>query len=157
MKISLITVGTTKTACFLEGENHYIQRLRHYSAVESKSVLPAPIKPSTDTQRVLQEEADRILRVLPESNCVVIALDRKGESWSSLELADRIQEWLNRSVKRSVWIVGGAVGLGERVIKRSDYCFSLSKMTFPHEMVPVILLEQLYRSFTLIRGEKYHK
>ena len=157
MKITLITVGPTKTAFFLEGETTYIRRLRHYAAVERKSVPPVPIKPSTDTHTVLQNEADRILRVLPEANRVIIALDRKGESWSSTEMAGRIQGWLNRSVQRSVWIVGGSAGLGQSIIERSDYRLSLSRMTFPHEMVPMILLEQIYRSFTLIRGEKYHK
>jgi len=157
MKITLITVGTTKTAFFLEAEDTYIKRLRHYSVVERKSVPPVKIKPSMDTRTLLQLEADRILRLLPGTGCVVIALDREGESWSSLDLADRIQGWLNRSVQRSVWIIGGAAGLGKRIIERSDYCLSFSKMTFPHEMVPLILLEQLYRGFTLIRGEKYHK
>lgn len=157
MKITLITVGPTKTAFLLEGETNYIQRLRHYASVERKSVPPVPKKSSADTRTVIQKEADRILRVLPGGNCVVIALDSRGESWSSTEMAGKIQDWLNRSVQRSAWIIGGAAGLGQGIIERSDYRLSLSRMTFPHEMVPMILLEQIYRSYTLIRGEKYHK
>ncbi len=90
-------------------------------------------------------------------DAIVITLEIKGKAISSEQLAKQIQTWQNQSKKQLVFVIGGALGLGKKIIERSNFHLSLSSMTFPHELSLLILLEQLYRAGTIIRGEAYHK
>lgn len=104
----------------------------------------------------MEKEADRILAAIPD-RYYVIALDRKGKQLSSRELAALLEERGLYGQGNIALIIGGALGLAESVINRSDYILSFSKMTFPHQLMRLILVEQVYRAMTIMRNEKYHK
>lgn len=140
----------------VEGEAEYLKRLRHYARVELRSVRSEKITEKRSAKEILCIEANRLMRKIPRGD-MVVALNRRGKEYDSEELASKISEWQNRSTKGVVFLIGGPWGLADDVLNRSDLVLSLSKMTFTHEMVRLILLEQLYRSFTILRGEKYHK
>ncbi len=145
MNISIIAVGKNRNYISEEAVLEYSTRLQHYTSIEWVFI------PGSDTE----EEGRLIVKAIPEQSYVVL-LDEKGRSFSSPQLADFIQKRLNESVKRLVFVIGGAHGFDERVIKRAQFSWSLSSLTFPHELVRTILAEALYRAFTIIQGEKYH-
>jgi len=141
---------------FLEGEADYLKRLKHYSRVEIQWVRSEKIVGSRSTDEILSVEGERLMNKIPPDSTLV-ALDRRGKGLTSEGLASMILKWQNRSIKEVVFLIGGPLGLSNTLLSRADVVLSLSKMTFTHEMVRLILLEQLYRSFTILRGEKYHK
>ncbi|MFH1652601.1 MAG: 23S rRNA (pseudouridine(1915)-N(3))-methyltransferase RlmH [Pseudomonadota bacterium] len=156
MQITILTVGKTKTPFFQDGEREYFARIKHYTRLQIKSVRSEKIKSGVSDEIVLKGEGEKILKqILPQS--YVVALDLTGKQLSSEELAAEIQGWQNSSVREVVFVIGGALGLDPEVLHRANLIISLSKMTFPHEMCPLILFEQLYRAFSILRGEKYHK
>ena len=154
MKITLLTVGRTDVQWVREALETYTSRLGHYIpfAVEE---IPALKKAGALSQEQIKEkEGELILQRLKPSDEVVL-LDEKGKQMRSLEFADFIQGRLNRG-RDMVFVVGGAYGFPSRVYERADGLFSLSKMTFSHQMVRAIFAEQLYRAFTILKGEPYH-
>lgn len=154
MKITIICVGENKTPYLLDGESIYMKRLKRYCQIEICHVKSESGK--KNVAQILKNEAERI------SECkmlegFIIAVDRKGHHVSTIELAKKLQEWQNRSVQNLIFIVGSAWGLDPDIIEKADFVLSLSKLTFQHDMARLILFEQLYRCFTIHRGEKYHK
>jgi 23S rRNA (pseudouridine1915-N3)-methyltransferase len=156
MRIRVLTVGETKTPYLREGEQDYLKRLRRYCKMETVSVQPEKMTVNKPDAAVIAKEGERLIACI-EKTCRVVALDRLGKPWSSEDLAVQISVWQNRGVEHSVFVIGGPLGLGANVMKRADEALSLSKMTFAHEMAKLVLLEQLYRAFTILNGEKYHK
>ncbi|MFH0799154.1 MAG: 23S rRNA (pseudouridine(1915)-N(3))-methyltransferase RlmH [Pseudomonadota bacterium] len=140
MKITVFAIGRPKSRAVQELVADYAERLTHY--------LPFEIKACRDEKQALGS-------LDPQDFFVV--LDERGLQKSSMEMADFISEHQRRGTKRIVFFVGGEAGIGEIIMKRSDQRFSLSRMTYPHELVQVVLAEQLYRACTIIRGEPYHK
>ena len=145
MNIRIIAVGKTRGYLNEEAVVEYTSRLQHYAPTEWFFI------PGSDPT----EEGTRILKAIPEHSYVVL-LDEKGKLLTSVQLADFIQKRLNESTKHIVFIIGGAHGCDERVRLRAQYVWSLSGLTFPHELVRAILSETLYRAYTIVRGEKYH-
>ena len=156
MRIEILCVGEVKKPYLKEAEKDYLSRLRHYCKIESGFIDGEKIVSNKQEKNILAKEAGKLLNRIGEGS-LVAALDRKGHSCSSEELSDRICEWQNRGLKKIVFVIGGPLGLDEKIIRRANLVLSLSEMTFAHEMVKLILLEQLYRAFTIIKGEKYHK
>ena len=145
MNISIIAVGKSKNYLNEEVVLEYTSRLQHYTSIDWKFIPGSTSK----------EEGKLITKVIPEQAYVVL-LDEKGKLLSSAQLADFIQKRLNESVKHLVYIIGGAHGFDGAVVSRAQYIWSLSALTFPHELVRAILSEALYRAHTIVRGEKYH-
>ncbi len=156
MRVILLSVGETKPLYLKEGEAVYAKRLRQYCRIEYRSVPGETLLRSAPAGLVLRKEADRLLASVPEKG-VAVAMDRSGVLWSSETLSRRIADWQLRGIPALTFIIGGPIGLHSSVLAATDAVLSLSPMTFNHDMVRLILLEQLYRSFSMMRGEKYHK
>ena len=156
MQIQIITVGKNKVDYLVQGETDYLRRIRYYCKIGVLNVKSEKITENRSSEIIKQAEGKRILQKIPSRSCV-IAMDEKGKSINSKEFAGKIADFQNRGVEKLIFITGGPLGLSEEVLSRADFILSLSKMTFNHDMVRLILLEQLYRSFTILRGEKYHK
>ena len=154
MQLTLITVGKCKNAGFQQAAQDYIKRLGHYASFQEIQVKEE--KSVGNPKEGIHKEGLRLLQAIPQ-NATVIGLDPAGKHCTSESLAQTLSNMAIRSQSRVAFLIGGAFGLSPDVQKKADWCLSLSKMTFPHEMARVILLEQLYRAFTIIRGEQYHK
>ena len=156
MTIKIINVGKTKEESLRTIERSYQQRIGRYCSIEMLSVRPGKILKGSPSSPTLREEAERMLRDIRQEDFVVV-LDREGEEFTSTQLARFLDERLISGIRRLFFLTGVPQGLDPMVKKRADLVLSFSKMTFTHEMIRVLLLEQLYRAWTIIRGEKYHK
>lgn len=155
MNITLIVVGKT-TAHYLEtGIDHYRERLKHY--VRFDMVVIAELKNAKNMSReqIKESEGGLILSKIEPSDQVVL-LDEAGRVGGSSDFADWMQTMMNRGTRSLVFVVGGAYGFSDSVYSRANDRWSLSRMTFSHQMVRLIFVEQLYRAFTIIKGEPYH-
>jgi len=152
MKIYFWSVGKAHESYVKEGVEIFTKRISHYYPVDWK-IFASSKKTSNDEAK--KNEATQLLNAIKEDD-VVVVLDENGKQWSSKELAAFIQQRANSSVKNLIFIIGGAYGLHETVLKRCDYKWSLSKLVFPHQLMRLILCEQVYRACTIIRNEKYH-
>ena len=155
MDVKLVTVGKTDVSWVKEGLDLYVSRLRHYvpfSLVE----IPQLKNVSSFTQdQIKEKEGELILKQVAPGDTVVL-LDERGKEYRSVEWADWIQRQLAKGGKALVFVVGGAYGFSGKVYDRAGSLVSLSKMTFSHQMVRTVFAEQLYRAFTIIKGEPYH-
>ena len=156
MQITLLTVGKLKEACYKDAAQNYIKRLKHYATFDVVEVREERHHKSAQASDIVQKEGERLLQAL-RPNTYVIALDPAGQACNSEKLAKRLTDLGIKRQSRLTCIIGGPFGLSPQVLSRANWCLSLSTMTFPHELAHVILLEQLYRAFTIIRGENYHK
>lgn len=159
MKITLITVGKIKEKYFTDAIAEYAKRLSRYCKLEIVEVADekTPDNASEGLENQIKEkEGERILSKVPES-AYVVALAIDGKQLSSEELADKMEKWNVNGVSHLVFIIGGSLGLTQKVLNRADYSLSFSKMTFPHQLMRVVLLEQIYRSFRIRNHEPYHK
>jgi 23S rRNA (pseudouridine1915-N3)-methyltransferase len=155
MKIACWSVGKTHESYIKEGVKLFTDRLQHYFKTEW-TLLPVPKSTGMLSEMDLRrKEAGMILDWLEKDDYLVL-LDEKGRSLSSEGLATFLQTRANESTKRIVFLIGGAYGVDEMVKKRANFCWSLSTLVFPHQLVRLILSEQLYRAATILRNEKYH-
>ena len=159
MRITLVTVGKIKEKYLRDAVAEYVKRLGKYCKLEIIEVADEKTPEragETEEEAVRSREGERILKHVKE-DAYVITLEIQGKQISLEELSDKI-EWLGVQGKSHVvFIIGGSIGLGTEVLKRSDYGLSFSRMTFPHQLMRVILLEQIYRGFRIMNGEPYHK
>lgn len=154
MIVKVLVIGKTKAVFLQSGENEYLKRLAHYGRVEWV-VLPDIQGGLTSPSTVKEKEGKQFLKHCKNDDHVVL-LDEKGTRFNSRGFALRMQKWMNSGAKHVVLIIGGAFGFSTELMDRSNEKISLSDMTFSHEMVRMILLEQLYRAHTIIKGESYH-
>ena len=152
MKIYFWSVGKAHEHYAKEGIEIFTKRISHYYPVEWKIFPPSK---STSEEQIKKTEAMQLLNAL-QNDDILIALDENGKQWNSLELSAFIQQRANESAKNLIFLIGGAYGLDETILKKSRYQWSLSKLVFPHQLVRLILTEQVYRACTIIRNEKYH-
>ncbi len=155
MKISLLTVGATDVKWVREGLDIYVSRLEHYTRFSLIEIPQLKNVSALDREQIKTREGDLILAKLRPSDEVVL-LDEKGKEYSSIELASAIGRKLNAGGKDLVFVIGGAYGFSDAVYDRADSKMSLSRMTFSHQMVRAVFAEQLYRAFTILKGEPYH-
>lgn len=159
MKITIITVGKIKEKYLKEAIAEYSKRLSKYCKLEIVEVADekTPENASETIENGIREkEAERILKYIKE-DAYIITLEIGGKLLSSEELAEKIEKLGIQGTSHIIFIIGGSIGLGTSVLKKSDYALSFSRMTFPHQLMRVILLEQVYRSYRIINGEPYHK
>ena len=159
MNIQIICIGKLKEKYWTEAIKEYSKRLSRFCTLEivelKESLLPANASPA-DEEKVKFEEGKEILKAIKDGT-YVITLEIKGKSLSSEELAQKIDDLGIMGRSNVAFVIGGSLGLSPEVSKRSDFKLSFSRMTFPHQMMRVILLEQIYRSFKINRHEAYHK
>ncbi|MCQ2175855.1 MAG: 23S rRNA (pseudouridine(1915)-N(3))-methyltransferase RlmH [Bacteroidales bacterium] len=155
MKITLLTVGKTDVRWVKEGLDLYVSRLSHYIPFTLTEIPELKNVSSLSKEQIKDKEGESILKTLKPTDEVIL-LDERGKELRSMEFAGMIGDRLNRGGRDMVFIVGGAYGFNDAVYRRADSMLSLSKMTFSHQMVRTIFAEQLYRAFTIIKGEPYH-
>jgi 23S rRNA (pseudouridine1915-N3)-methyltransferase len=156
IKIVIIAVGKTKEQWIREGILHYRKLLKKYVELKLLEIKEETITSSKSAKSILENEAEKILSAINRSS-LCIALDVKGENKSSESCAKFFEENLNRGQSEFTFILGGALGLSRKVLDACQFKLSLSQMTFTHEMSRVILLEQIYRALSILKGTKYHK
>ena len=155
MRFEFLFLGKTKEAYLAAGIADYAKRLARYIATDIKTLKEKKIKKG-ESENVLLEENSEILLQNAQGSYLV-CLDRTGTQMDSLELAAQVERWEMQGQKKITFIIGGPLGLSPAILKKADLILSFSPMTFTHEMTRLILLEQLYRAFTIKAGEKYHK
>lgn len=146
MKLLILSVGKERDELTTDVVKHFEMRLLRYLPVEWGYV---------EHQSTKEKEGEKILSFLKKEDYVVL-LDEKGQSMKSEELAGLVENRMIDSVKRMIFIIGGAYGVSSAVHARANYTWKLSALVFPHMLVRIILIEQLYRAMTILRGEKYH-
>jgi len=160
MSLAVICVGRLKEKPFRQMADEYIRRLGRYGKMEEIEIPDLP-EPSGGRSEALEEqirtrEGEGILRAIRPGDRV-IALTIPGKAPDSVELAEKIRDLRIRGTGRIVFVIGGSLGLGKNVLERADEEMSMSRMTFPHQLARVMLLEQLYRAEKILAGERYHK
>ena len=155
MKITLLTVGKTDRDWVRQGLDIYISRLKHYIPFTLTEIPELKNVSSFTEAQIKTKEGELILKNIRPSDELVL-LDERGRQYTSVELAKVIQDRITYSGRDMVFVIGGAYGFSQAVYDRADSRISLSKMTFSHQMVRAIFAEQLYRAFTIIRGDPYH-
>ena len=153
LTINIIAVGKIKEKFFTEALNEYTKRL---SSFWKFNIVEVKDEPDSDTLTVLSKEGTAILSKVPD-NSYVFALCVEGAQQSSEELANTIDKLQTNGTSSITFIIGGSLGLSDNVKARANARLSFSKMTFPHQFMRVILIEQIYRSFKILSGQKYHK
>jgi len=156
MKIRIIALGKIKESFLKEGINEFLKRLTPYCPVEVIELTPIEIKDENLTSKVLDEEGVNILsHIKPDS--YVITLEILGKQLSSEDFAEKINEINMSGVNDLVFVIGSSCGLSDNVKNRANFKLSFSKMTFLHQFARLILVEQIYRAFKILKGETYHK
>ena len=159
MRITILTVGKIKEKYLKDAIAEYSKRLSKYCKLEVIEVTDekTPENASENVENTIRaKEAERLMKYMKD-DAFVITLEIAGKLLSSEELADKIDTLGIQGKSHLIFVIGGSIGLGAEILKRSDFALSFSKMTFPHQLMRVILLEQIYRSYRIISGEPYHK
>ena len=155
MNFALLVIGKTEEAWLQQGIEVYVNRSKHYANFELLVIPNLKTGKSLPEPVLKQKEGEQLLaKILPSDH--VVLLDDKGKQFSSTELAGQVQTQLNAGYKRVVFVVGGAFGFSPDVYARANGKLSLSRLTFSHQMIRLLFVEQLYRAFTILKGEKYH-
>ena len=154
MDITLLTVGKTDVSWVKEGLDLYVSRLRHYVSFALTEIPQLKNVSSLSRDQIREKEGELILKALRPADEVIL-LDERGKRFRSVDFA-RFVEGKTLQGRNLVFVIGGAYGFSEAVYRRADGMISLSEMTFSHQMVRTIFAEQLYRAFTIIKGEPYH-
>lgn len=156
MNIKIIALGKIKEKFLKEGVDEFLKRLTPYSSVEILELNPIEIKDENLVEKVLDEEGEKILGLIKPSSFVV-TLEIGGKMFSSEEFSAKIEELINNGVSELIFVIGSSCGLSKKVSARADLKMSMSKMTFLHQFARLILVEQIYRAFKIMKNEKYHK
>ena len=155
MKITLLTVGKTTNVNLIQLQEEYQNRLKFYIPFEILVIPELKKTKNLSISEQLEKEADLILKQLETSDDVIL-LDEKGKQFTSIGFSEFISKKMLASHKRMIFVVGGPYGFSDRIYKRANGKISLSTMTFSHQMIRLIFVEQLYRAMTILKGEPYH-
>lgn len=155
MKIMLLTVGKTNSKSLIELEKEYEQRIHHYVSYQRFDIPELKNAKSLSESQIKITEGKSILSKIEPSDTVLL-LDEKGKSFDSIEFSKHLEHLQVLNTKKIIFCIGGAYGFSDEVYLRANGLLSISKMTFSHQMIRSIFLEQLYRAYTIIKGEKYH-
>ena len=156
MKIKIIALGKIKEKFLKDGIDEFMKRLRPYIPVEIIELQPVEIKDGNMVSKALDEEAEKILAQVKKES-YIITLEINGKQLSSEDFAEKIDEISKSGVSELIFIIGSSCGLSPAVSKRADYKLSISKMTFLHQFARLLLVEQIYRAFKILKNETYHK
>jgi 23S rRNA (pseudouridine1915-N3)-methyltransferase len=155
MKIQFWSIGKNHESYVKQGIEDFTKRISKYFAVEW-NVIPVPKNAGMMSEMDLKKKEGEIILDWLKNGDYMVALDEKGKQMNSESLAEFIQARANESIKTLVFVIGGAFGLDKAVLKKAHHTWSLSQLTFPHQLVRLILAEQVYRACTIMRNEKYH-
>ena len=155
MKILVCSFGKSHEMYIREGIIIFSDRIQHYFPISWQIFSPPKQAANMDATILKEEEGKKILEFLQPTDKLIL-LDERGKNLHSPELANLLQQHADKGTKNLVFLIGGAYGVSDAVKKRADFCWSLSNLVFPHMLVRLILVEQLYRACTILRNEKYH-
>lgn len=155
MQILIIHIGKTAEKYLVEGEAIYLKRLNHYCSLEVKYLGTLSKTKHGRAENSLRSQSEALMSCIKSEDWVIL-LDENGSMFTSDEFAAQLQKWMNIGRKRIVFITGGPYGHHPDIKSRADFVLSLSPLTFTHQMVRVIFMEQLYRAFTILKNEPYH-
>jgi len=155
MRLTILCMGKTKEGFIREGIEKYLRYLRPYAEVSIRELKEEKIQDLKDAPSIRKKEAERIFKAVP-AGAYLVSLDERGEEFTSHGFAEFLNNTLETGVREMVFVIGGAMGLDEEVVARSNRTAALSRWTFTHDMARIVLLEQLYRAFTIIKGKTYH-
>ena len=156
MKIKIIALGKIKEKFLKDGIDEFLKRLTPYTSIEIIELTPVEIKDENLTQKALEQEAEKILaNIKPDS--YVITLEILGKQLSSEDFAQKINEITISGISELVFVIGSSCGISANVSQRANFKLSISKMTFLHQFARLLLVEQIYRAFKILKGETYHK
>lgn len=156
MKIKIIALGKIKEQFLKSGIDEFLKRLTPYATLEIIELQPVEIRDENLTQKALDEEGEKILaHIKPQS--YVITMEITGKQLSSEEFAQKIDDLTNEGLSEIIFVIGSSCGISKNVSSRANFKMSMSKMTFLHQFARLILIEQIYRAFKIIKGETYHK
>ena len=156
MKIKIIALGKIKEKFLKDGIDEFLKRLTPYASVSILELQPLEIRDENLTERILEEEGEKILANIKPLDFVV-TMEIQGKQLSSENFAQKITELTNTGVQEIVFVIGSSCGIGKNVSARANFKMSMSKMTFLHQFARLILVEQIYRAFKIIKNETYHK
>ena len=156
LKIKIIALGKIKEKFLKEGINEFLKRLTPYASVSILELNPIEIKDENLTAKILLDEGEKILSNIKPQD-YVITMEIKGKQFSSEKFAQKIEEITNDGTQEIVFLICSSCGIGKNVSDRANLKMSMSKMTFLHQFARLILVEQIYRAFKIIKGETYHK
>lgn len=156
MNIKIIALGKIKEKFLKEGIEEFLKRLRPYAGVEIIELSPVEIKDENLISKALDEEAEKILSYIKQQS-FVITLEIQGKMLSSEEFAAKINELSNQGIGELIFVIGSSCGLSPKVSARANFKLSMSKMTFLHQFARLLLVEQIYRAFKILKNETYHK
>lgn len=155
MRVTIICLGKTKERFLQEGIAKYVRYLKPYADIEIKELKEEKIQDLREAPLIRKKEAEKIFKAIPAS-ALLVALDERGQEFTSHEFAGFLNGMLESSVRDVVFVIGGAMGLDESVTARANKVIAMSRWTLTHEMARLVLLEQMYRAFTIIKGKTYH-
>ncbi|MCX6745924.1 MAG: 23S rRNA (pseudouridine(1915)-N(3))-methyltransferase RlmH [Candidatus Parcubacteria bacterium] len=155
MKIKIITISKTKTE-YEQAEQEFLKRLQGYADLEILNLREEPITKNRPEDEIMEIEGERILAKL-DKDYFIVALHVMGNQMSSEEFADFVEEIRDFKSAKICFVIGGPLGLSQRVLDEADFVLSFSKMTFTHQLIRLLLLEQIYRAFEILKGTEYHK
>ncbi len=159
MKITIITVGKIKEKYLRDAIAEYSKRLNKYYKLDILEVADEKTPDHASAiveEQIRNKEGERILKLLKD-DAYVITLEIGGKMLDSVEFSQKLEQLGIQGKSHIIFVIGGSIGLGNEILKRSDFAISFSKMTFPHQLMRVILLEQIYRSYRIMNHEPYHK
>ncbi len=156
MNIKIIALGKIKEKFLKDGIEEFLKRLRPYTGVEIIELSPVEIKDENLISKALDDEAEKILSYIKQQS-FVITLEIQGKMLSSEEFAAKINELSNQGIGELIFVIGSSCGLSPKVSARANFKLSMSKMTFLHQFARLLLVEQIYRAFKILKGETYHK
>lgn len=155
MRISLLQIDKTQDAYIAEGVEIYTKRLKNYTSFHISTInVPKAVRQRSQPEQKKEEAKLILAQLAPED--VVVLLDERGKEFSSVEFSAYLTQRQNASTKSLVFLIGGPFGFDEKVYERAGFKISLSRLTFSHQMIRLFFVEQLYRAFTIQKGEKYH-
>ena len=159
MKIKIYCIGKLKEKYFVDAQKEYLKRLDRFAKLEIIELndIPIPFNASAKEEEILKEKEFDLLLSKIDKSSYVIALDLDGKSYDSIEFSKKIDSLMNNSITNISFVIGGSLGFSKRINEISKDKLKLSNMTFTHQMTRIILLEQVYRSFKILKNETYHK
>lgn len=155
MKLVVICLGKTRERFIQEGMAKYLRYLKPYVDIEVKELREEKIHDLKDAPVIRKREAEKISKAMP-SGAFLAALDERGREFTSHEFAHFLNDRIESGMRETAFVFGGAMGLDESITERADKVIAMSRWTFTHEMARLVLLEQIYRAFTIIKGKTYH-
>ncbi len=155
MKILLIAIGKTDEDYLITGIKKYVGRIGHYASFEMKEIPDIRNRKTLSEDQQKKAESFLLLSQLQPGDQVVL-LDERGKQYTSVDFSETMEKWMASGAKRLVFIIGGPYGFAQEVYEKANSQMALSPMTFSHQMVRLIFVEQLYRAFTILKGEPYH-